>query len=118
MSKISGGGIGEIKREDLPEIYREIFDVVMKVVPEAEAIMIVNLIADMYGGEQIYLPKKERLLRILRNWTIKEEFNGRNIREIAKKYKLTTAQIRAIVSKVNKKLLNHEENEGHEEKKD
>ena len=119
MLKIPDGGISEIRKEDLPEIYREIFDVFMKVVPEAEAITIVDRFADMFGGQQIYFGKKEHLLRMLRDRAIREEFNGGNIRELAKKYKLTAAQIRVIVSKkVNKKLLNHEEHEGHEGKKE
>ena len=101
MSKIPGGGISEIRKEDLPEIYREIFDVFMEVVPEAEAIAIVDRFADMFGGQQIYFGQKEHLLRMLRDRAIREEFNGGNIRELAKKYKLTAAQIRVIVS--NKK---------------
>jgi Mor family transcriptional regulator len=51
----------------------------------------------VFGGESIYFPKPESVIRAGRDRKIYEEFNGFNYRPLAYKYKLTTRQIRAII---------------------
>ena len=48
-------------------------------------------------GDKIYLPKAERILAPARNRRIRREYNGRNAKELAKEYDLTTNQILQIV---------------------
>ena len=48
-------------------------------------------------GDKIYLPKAERILAPARNRRRRREYNGRNAKELAKEYDLTTNQILQIV---------------------
>lgn len=48
-------------------------------------------------GDKIYFPKAERLLAPARNRRIRREYNGRNTKELAKDYDLTTNQIMQVV---------------------
>jgi Mor family transcriptional regulator len=75
--------------EMIPEgMYREI----------AESIGIENLIklTKIVGGATIYLPKPESLVRPVRDARIREEFNGYNHLELAKKYEVTDRWIREL----------------------
>jgi len=49
------------------------------------------------GGRTVYLPRQERVFRLLRDKKICEEWNGQNERELAEKYDLNLSWIRAIV---------------------
>jgi len=51
----------------------------------------------VFGGEAIYFPKPESVIRAGRDRKIYKEFNGYNYRHLAITYRLTTRQIRAIV---------------------
>ena len=51
----------------------------------------------VFGGESIYFPKPESVIRAGRDRKIYQEFKTDNYRHLAIKYKLTTRQIRAIV---------------------
>lgn len=48
-------------------------------------------------GERLYFPRPENVLLQARNRKIKQEFNGRNYAELARKYKLTTQRIRDVL---------------------
>ncbi len=50
------------------------------------------------GGEQVYLPKLDRVLLRVRNRCIRTKFNGRNHRELARRYSLSVSRIRVILS--------------------
>lgn len=50
-----------------------------------------------FNGTSIYIPKIESLEKAVRDELIKEEFDGRNYRELALKYGLTETWIRNIV---------------------
>ncbi len=50
-----------------------------------------------YNGTPIYIPKIESLEKPVRDKLIREEFDGRNYRELALKYGLTETWIRNIV---------------------
>lgn len=49
------------------------------------------------GGGNCYVPKTDSLLRNVRNRKIVKEYNGYNIREIAKKYNLSVRWTREII---------------------
>lgn len=53
--------------------------------------------AHYLGGRMRYLPTADRLRTWFRNREIWEEFNGRNVMELAKKYQMTDVGIYAIV---------------------
>lgn len=82
--------IDELAADDLPEPYRQI----------AQLVGVQNTVrlADSFGGTHLYLPKVESALRALRDRKIREEFNGYNHKELAKKYVLTEKWVREIVS--------------------
>ncbi|NPU84393.1 MAG: hypothetical protein HPY65_07875 [Syntrophaceae bacterium] len=51
------------------------------------------------GGMRIYYPKLDSLFRDKRDERIRAEFTGNNHRDLARKYDLTEAWIRAIVQR-------------------
>lgn len=78
-----------VRIKDLPEENQRVADV----------IGLENFIAlcRYANGERLYFPKLENVVYGERNRAIKREFNGRNYDELAKKYNLTTRQIRNIL---------------------
>lgn len=57
-------------------------------------------LVDQYGGFQVYIPKADGLCRNARDEEIRASFTGYNIAELAKKYNLSTRQIRTIIAPV------------------
>jgi len=55
-------------------------------------------LAKALGGESIYIPKTESLLRDVKHAAIKQEFDGSNVRELAIKYGYSARWIRSIVN--------------------
>jgi Mor family transcriptional regulator len=62
----------------------------------------VKQIIRTFGGEAIYIPKTESVLRASRDRAIYEEFDGSNYRELARKYNLSVPHIRVIVQSQRK----------------
>lgn len=64
----------------------------------AEAIGTENFykLAEVVGGATIYIPKPESLVRPVRDARIKDEFNGYNHPELAKKYGVTERWVRQL----------------------
>lgn len=56
-------------------------------------------IIDTAGGEFLYFPKRSTLERDLRRQAILQEFDGGNIRQLARKYGLSERHVRTIVHK-------------------
>ncbi len=54
-------------------------------------------LTESFGGTYLYVPKKDAVLRKLRNMKIRAEFDGYNYRGLARKYHLTEISIRNIV---------------------
>ena len=54
-------------------------------------------IAEIYGGQLIYFPVKESLIREAKNRQIRAEFNGYNTKRLAKKYNMSEEGIRYII---------------------
>ena len=52
----------------------------------------------LVGGSTFYLPRKERLLRPLRDIKICEEYNGYNTAELSRKYGVSQRWVREIVN--------------------
>lgn len=83
------GLVDELTPEMIPEgIYRDI----------VKEIGVTNFIklAELVGGATIYIPKAESFLRPVRDLRIKQEFNGYNHAELARRYNLSERWIRAI----------------------
>ena len=78
--------VSDLVSELRPDMYRERTwrDI-------AEAIGVENFykLTMAIGGETVYIPKPESILRPVRDRHIKEEFNGFNHGELAKKYDVT-----------------------------
>lgn len=79
----------DLTLELIPDgLYREI----------AEAIGVENLVklTQLVGGSTIYLPKTESIVRPVRDAKIREEFNGYNHMELARKYDVTERWARQL----------------------
>ncbi len=90
MNELSKG----LKAEMLPEgLYRDI----------AEAIGPENFVklAEIIGGATVYIPKADSLVRPVRDARIKDEFNGYNHLDLAKRYNVTERWVRQICGEGN-----------------
>lgn len=67
----------------------------------AELIGIDNYIkvVQKYGGTSIYIAKTDKLLNVQRDLAIIKEFNGRNYRYLACKYRLSERTVRDIIAR-------------------
>lgn len=65
----------------------------------AEIIGIRNFIrmCSLLGGLKFYIPKCDHLLTPLRNQMILEEYNGYNVRHLARKYNISVTWVSKIV---------------------
>lgn len=92
---INKGGIKvkniSIKLEDIPGSYREIATIV-------GLDNFINL-CRVFGGSSMYFPTARTILKPVRDESIKNEFNGANIRELSTKYGICETQIRKIIFK-------------------
>ena len=79
------------------EIDRIDFEGDMAEVAEAIGVEATKKMLEIFGGESIYFPKPQSVIRSCRDRRIYHEFNGFNFRELAVRYELTTRQIRVIV---------------------
>lgn len=79
----------DIQLSDLPPDFREIAETI-GLDPALELVQ-------ARGGEAVYIPKVEKVCRAARDRAIRAEFNGKNHRELARRYGLTVVWIRAIV---------------------
>ncbi len=82
-----------ITEDDLPDTYKQIafigIDNIVK-------------IAELFGGTWQYMPKLDSILKEARDREIKDEFNGYNYDELARKYNLSSQWIRNIVEPILK----------------
>ncbi|MEF2968342.1 Mor transcription activator family protein [Paenibacillus sp. M1] len=80
--------VNDLDIEMIPDAYREF----------AELIGVIGFykLAQAFGGSTIYIPKADTILRPARDHHIKQEFNGYNHAELARKYDLTEKWIREI----------------------
>ena len=57
-----------------------------------------NKLLWLCGGEHLYIPKTDKVWRRERNKRIIADFNGGNIKELARKYSLSERRIQQIVN--------------------
>ncbi len=81
--------IDQLTPDMLPEQHQTLIDIIGV---EATLALCKGL-----GGESYYIPKLDGALRNARDKLIKEEYDGSNIKELARKYELTTVRIYTIL---------------------
>lgn len=84
-----------IKKEDLPEPYKQIAKIGIEGIIE---------IAKVFGGTYQYFPKLDSIVKPARDKMIQEEFNGYNYDELAIKYNLSAQWVRMIVAPIEKQV--------------
>ncbi len=83
---------------DKPDFEGDMIDVA-----DAVGVAAAKKLLTIFGGESIYFPKPEGIIRASRDRKIYEEFTGTNFRHLARKYRLTTRQIRSIIREQRRK---------------
>ncbi len=83
--------IPKVSIDDMPDGYRQIAEVL-----GVEAAV---KLSREFGGLAVYIPQVDAVLRKKRDEVIRAEFNGRNYRDLAKKWSLTEVWIREIVDR-------------------
>jgi Mor family transcriptional regulator len=100
-----GDNIEEVKHS-WPQALAELVDVlsecrkkqgVAEDTAQKEGLQLALEIADYFGGMQFYLPKAITLKNEMRNIQIWHEFTGRNVKELARKHKLTEVCVYKII---------------------
>ncbi len=59
-----------------------------------------RLLVKCYGGSSIYIPQAKSLMKSERNTLIQSDYNGKNIRELSRKYNLSVSAIRKILDNI------------------
>lgn len=81
---------------------RDIANVLRGALAQNEALLgllaraIVDGLRDNLGGQEVRIPAADKTAR---NAAMRAEYNGRNVRELARKYDITTRTVYKIVSK-------------------
>lgn len=83
----------ELIRANVPEPYRSYIDVL--------GLEKFQKLIERYGGRKIYIPKPGILERIVTDYKIRTEYNGKNISELSRKYDLTRRTIYKILGNRN-----------------
>ncbi len=78
----------DVEVENFREVYREI--------ARQTSVETAKVIHKLFGGQQISFPKKLYCTEYV-NECIKNEFNGRNIRELACQFGLSERRVRQIL---------------------
>ncbi len=71
----------------------------MALLVEVVGLEMAKKIVAALGGDAVYVPKVESVIRMARNRRICKEFTGFNHKDLAAKYDLTTRHIRKIIDK-------------------
>ncbi|EEQ6524719.1 DNA-binding protein [Escherichia coli] len=103
---------GKMKEPQQPEIFADLAHHVANTLKEmvgmeddiAEqiAVAVANHMMQAWGGQTIYLPKGMVFMTSARDYKIWQECDGRNYRELAKKYNLTLQWIYKVVKKIQR----------------
>ena len=84
------GWMKRVRAEQLPEVYQEIAGVI-GLEPTLQ-------LAQVFSGNSVYFPKLERSLLELRNQLIRDQFDGANTRQLARRWGLSTRHLRYILN--------------------
>lgn len=80
----------ELSTEDLPDAVRRVAEVA-----GMDAVM--GLVEE-FGGSVMYIPKLDSIARRHRDRRIREEWDGRNMQDLCKRFRLSHIRIAAIVN--------------------
>lgn len=80
------------------QIEKEDFKDDMALLVEAVGVNAAKKIVEIFGGDSLYVPKPESVIRMARDRQIYSEFNGQNQRELMQRYNLTFRRINGIIS--------------------
>lgn len=83
----------ELIRANVPEPYKSYIDVL--------GLDKFQKLIEKYGGRKIYIPKPGILERIVTDYKIRSEYNGKNISELSRRYDLTRRTIYKILADQN-----------------
>jgi len=83
----------EIAPEDLPSQWQEL----------AASLGLVNLLqlCKLYGGTSLYIPKYENLISPAKRRAIGKLFNGRNHKELARRFEISERSVYEIASELS-----------------
>lgn len=81
--------IEDTKLEDIPDRYRPIVDIV--------GVEKFIELAEYARGDELYFPKTETVLKCARNRYIKNQYNGKNDKELAATFNITVQQVASIL---------------------
>ena len=84
--------VSETTEADIPPKYREIVNII--------GVDKFALMSEYAQGDPVYFPKLANITAPARNRHIKQEYNGWNKKELAKKYDLTVKQIECVLRDV------------------
>lgn len=82
--------VKELEIEELPAPYQPLARIL--------GVELTIKLAQELGGMNVYLPKTDKLLQQLRDQKIRQEFDGGNHRELARRYQLSESRIRQILA--------------------
>ena len=88
----------EIRPEDLTDEQRAM--------AECIGLEAFGRLVEAYGGQAIYVPKADSIVRSLRDERIRRDFNGYNYKFLCNKYNLSERTIRAITAEKNTEMKN------------
>lgn len=80
----------KIKHDQLPEVYQEMAEVI--------GVDQTMQLAQVFSGSSVYFPKLDRSLLDVRNAAIRRDFNGANIKQLARRWGLSARHVRHIVN--------------------
>ncbi len=66
-------------------------------------VAVMNRLSRELGGDSYYITKTNAMELTERNWAMFNEFNGRNYKELSKKYGMTNAHTRKIINACQRK---------------
>lgn len=84
--------LNQLTIDDLPEPY--------KTIAELSDVTTAIKLAEHFGGSQVTFQKLDTALYILKERLIKDEFNGYNYEDLARKYNCSTSWVRRITSDI------------------
>lgn len=80
----------ELTLEDIPETYQQFVAVT--------GIPIFLKLCEIFGGNNVYMPKPDTVIRVARDAAICREFDGGNYKELGQKYGITQSRVRSIIA--------------------
>ena len=87
----------EVRPDDLPDDYRSVLDVCEDIVDQDTALRIVLGIGETFGGQSVYFQQVHKAIRPARARAIQAEFNGRNVRALARKHKISMRHCQELI---------------------